>query len=215
MGYDTSKCFKLGVAAFLENIGMYRIPDHILTKKEKLTASELEAIREHPEAGAEIIRKMGVKLQWVADVALQTHERWDGSGYPRGLKGDAISEFASIIGLMDTYMAMTRNRPHRRSSGEADTAKLIIGSAKKKFPPKVVKGFLSQISLYPVNTYVKLNNGAIGRVVSTDAERPMRPTIELVRGPSGEPLFEPETVVLGESNLLRIMETIDAKDFSH
>lgn len=208
MNYDTKRLLQLGIAAFLENIGMYKIPDSILKKKGKLEEKELEVIRRHPEDGAAILFQMGKRYQWLAETALQVHERTDGSGYPKGLQGDDISEFACIIGLADTFVAMIRNRPYRKKFIQTDAVKFIIKEAKGQFSPRVIKLFLNQISLFPVNTSVRLNNRSIGRVLSTDKDQPLRPTIELLFDAQGNKLKNGETIRLSENPLLYIVESI-------
>jgi len=81
-----------------------------------------------------ILARMGEEYRWVVDVALQVHERADGSGYPRGLEGPQIDEFASIIGLADIYMALIRKRPNRDKLLEVEAIKFILKEAKGWFP---------------------------------------------------------------------------------
>lgn len=212
LGYNTEELLKLGLAAFLENVGMYRLPKEILEKQGKLSSDELAKVREHPKLSARILEDLGSKFQWLADTAIQTHERRDGSGYPQGLRGTEISELAAVIGLMDTYMAMIRKRPYRHEYVQTDAVKSIIQLGKGKFPQRVVKEFLNQVTLFPINTYVKLNNDSIGRVVATDESRPLRPTVELLYDGVGNRLQERKTVDLSASPLLHIVDTIDERD---
>jgi len=212
MGYDTKEILRLGLAAFLENVGMYLIPDTILKQEEKLDPRSLAVIRKHPNLSAQVISQMGEAFHWLARLALQVHERSDGSGYPKGLSGDEISEFASIIGLVDIYMAMIRNRPYRKKYMETDAVKSVIGIGKGKFPNKIVKEFLSEISLFPVNSYVRLNNKAIGRVVSTDKLHPLKPAIELLYDGVGQRLTKGKIVHLSSSPLLRIVDTVGEEE---
>ena len=208
MNYDTKKLLQLGIAAFLENVGMYKIPDSILNKKGKLEEIEWEVIWKHPEDSAAILYQMGKRYQWLAQTALQVHERADGSGYPKGLRGEEISELASIIGLADTYVAMIRNRPYRKKFIQTNAVKYIIKEAKGQFPPPILKVFLKQISLFPVNTPVRLNNKSLGRVLSTDKKQPLRPTIELLFDAQGNKLKNGEIIRLSENPLLYIVESI-------
>ncbi|MBW1704409.1 MAG: hypothetical protein JRJ86_04510 [Deltaproteobacteria bacterium] len=212
MGYDTKKLLRLGFTAFLENVGMYKLPDHILIKTGKLSPDEIAVIRKHPELSAQIFSSMGEVFTQLGEVALQVHERSDGSGYPRGLKGEEISEAASIIGLIDVYMAMIKDRPYRDKYIQTQAVKSVLDFGKGKFPPKVVKGFLNQISLFPVNTHVKLNNGSIGRVISTDQRQPMRPTIELLYDGLGRKIDKGKVIQLSESPLLHIVGSVDEKE---
>ena len=212
LGYDKKKLLEIGLAAFLENVGMYRIPEGILEKSTKLESGEIDRIREHPETSATILSRLGERYAWLADIALQVHERTDGSGYPRGLKGSEISETASIIGLVDTYVAMIRKRAYRDRILQADAIRFILKEGKVQFPTKILKGFLNSISLFPFNTYVKLNNKSIGRVVSTDRNHPLRPAVQVLFDGLGNKPERKEIVRLSDNPLLYIVETIDERD---
>lgn len=209
LGYDTKKLLQLGLAAFLENVGMYKIPQHILTKEGKLSPEEKAEILKHTEISAQILGQLGPSFHWLVDVAAQVHERADGSGYPKGLKGKEITEYASVIGLMDTYVAMIKKRPYRDKHMESDTARFIIGRAKEQFAPEVVRGFLDQISLFPVNTRIRLNDGSIGRVLSTDGTKPLRPKIEILLDRAGQKPLTSQVIDLSAFPLLRIESAID------
>jgi HD-GYP domain-containing protein (c-di-GMP phosphodiesterase class II) len=212
MGYDKKKLLEVGLAAFLENVGMYRIPDGILEKPTKLEPEEIDRIREHPETSAKILSRLGDRYEWLAEVGLQVHERADGSGYPKGLKGSEISEFASIIGLVDTYVAMIRKRAYRERILQPDAIRFILKEAKVQFPTKTLKAFLNSISLFPFNTYVKLNNKSVGRVISTDRNHPLRPTVEVLYDGLGNKPERREIVRLSDNPLLYIVETVDERD---
>lgn len=212
MDYDIKMLLRLGLAAFLENVGMYKIPDNILKSTSKLGETEIKVIRKHPQVSYEILGQMGERYSWLADVALQVHERADGSGYPSGLKGGEILELASIIGLVDTYVAMIKNRPYREKFIQTHAIKSIVEAGKKLFPPKIVKTFLNQVSLFPVNSYVKLNNGSIGRVISTDKNQPLRPTIELLYDGMGNKLDKIRVIRLSDDPLLYIDSSTSEKE---
>lgn len=212
MGYDTKRLLELGLAAFLENVGMYKIPDNILKKEGKLKEEEILLITKHPEASSQILSRMGERYKWLAEVALQVHERSDGSGYPGGLKEGEISELASIIGLLDIYVAMIKKRPYRDKLVQTDAVKFIIRDSKELFPSRVLKTFLNQISLFPVNTHVRLNNKSIGLVVSTDKNQPLRPTVEILYDGQGNKMEKREVVRLADNPLLHIIESIDEKE---
>lgn len=212
MGYDTKRLLELGLAAFLENVGMYTIPGLILQKQTKLDESEIDQIRQHPERSYQILSQMGEKYRWLAEAALQVHERADGTGYPKGLRGGEITELASIVGLVDTYIAMIRKRPYREKFLEADAVKFILKEAKPQFPARVLKAFLNQISLFPLNTYVRLNNKSVGRVIATEKNQPLRPTVELAFDGMGNRLEKGEIVRLSDNPLLYVLETLDERE---
>lgn len=114
----------LRIAGTLHDIGKLSIPSDILTKPSRLSAAEFELVKGHCEAGEKIVR--AINFDWpVARVILEHHEKLDGSGYPRGLKGDQISLGAQIISVADIYEAMTAHRPYRAALG-AEAAKTEI-----------------------------------------------------------------------------------------
>jgi len=213
LGYDTKRLLELGLAAFLENVGMYTLPSALLQKQSKLDESEVDRIKQHPEMSRQILSQLGEKYRWLAEVAVQTHERADGTGYPGGLKGGEISELASIIGLVDTYVAMIRKRPYRDKILQSDAVKFILKEAKTQFPSRVLKAFLNQISLFPLNTYVRLNNKSVGRVVATEKNQPLRPTVELAYDGLGNRLEKKEIIRLSDNPLLYVLETLDEREF--
>jgi HD-GYP domain-containing protein (c-di-GMP phosphodiesterase class II) len=212
MGYDIKMLLKLGLAALLENVGMYKIPESILEKRGSLDEKEMAVVREHPKNSYEILAQLGEKYQWLAEVAVQVHERTDGSGYPYGLTGGEIYDLSSTIGIADVYLAMTSDRPYRGKIVQTDAIKYILKEAKEQFPSKIRKVFMHEISFFPVNTYVTLNNKSIGRVLTTDKQQPLRPTIEVLYSGAGKKLEKPEIIKLSENPLIYITESIHEKD---
>ncbi len=214
LGYDLRMLLKLGLAGLLENVGMYEIPEDVLQKKEPLDDEAMDLIRAHPKRSYEILAEMGEKYHWLAEVAAQVHERADGSGYPYGLKREQIYEMSFIIGLSDVYVAMITDRPYRDRFVQTDAIKYIIEEGSGQFPTSIRKVFLNQLSLFPVNTYVRLNNKSIGRVLCTDKNQPLRPTIEVVQDSAGHKMLKRELIKLSENPLLYITESLHERDIS-
>jgi HD-GYP domain-containing protein (c-di-GMP phosphodiesterase class II) len=209
MGYDKKRLLPLAMISFLQDVGMYKIPAAILEKKGSLSEKELEVVKRHPEISAGILSKLGDKVGWLANLSLQIHERVDGTGYPRGLKEDKIHEFAFIIGLVDMYSAMRRDRPYRDRIEKMRAIKGIISSSKGKFPAKVVKVFLNQISFFPVGSQVKLNDRSAGKVIKTNPEFPLKPVVEILYDHAGNKLKPPKIIDLSQQPLLYVMESVD------
>ncbi len=116
LGWDEEKIKGLYLAALVHDMGKIATPAEILTKPSQLSETEMTLIREHPNTGYEILKD--VPFSWpIAEAVRQHHERLDGSGYPRGLKGDAIIPEARILGIADTIEAMTSHRPYRPGLG--------------------------------------------------------------------------------------------------
>ncbi len=131
-------------AALLHDIGKIAIPDEILNKNGKLTEKEYELIKEHPVKSAEIIRFLPDRDK-IYDIILHHHERWDGKGYPSGLKGNEIPLGSRIIAVADSFDAMLSTRPYRENLSIDESLKEIIKESGKQFDPEVVDAFLKRI----------------------------------------------------------------------
>jgi len=214
--YSDDELEKLGLASFLHDIGVTRLPENLLAKPNKLDQHEEETMKKHPEYGYDLILKLlGQEYLWLAEIVLQEHEREGGQGYPKGLKGDQIQEYAKIIGILDIYEALTHNRPHRQKILPYNAVREIIETHKHEFSPKITKALLSELSIFPLNSLVKLNSNEIGRVIETNKVQPLRPVIKIIYNTKGKEISEEKIVDLIKSPFLYITKSIDesqAKD---
>ncbi len=131
-------------ASVLHDLGKIGISDEILHKKSKLTKKEFDVIKKHPQIAADIIRP----IQFMHDIIpliLYHHERWDGKGYPTGMKGEEIPVGARIIAVADVYQALTSSRPYRKAFSEKEAIKMIKKEAGSHFDPNIVDVFLDMI----------------------------------------------------------------------
>lgn len=143
LGLKGRVCEVLAQASALYDIGKLGVPEHILAKAEALNEREWEQMRRHPEIGAGIIGEHRDPLLAQARVmALTHHERWDGTGYPARLKGDAIPLPGRIMALADAYEAMTATQRHRAPLAAEEAARRIAAESGKQFDPRVVAAFL-------------------------------------------------------------------------
>ncbi|MGM9572619.1 MAG: HD-GYP domain-containing protein [bacterium] len=181
----------LGIGAFLHDIGKIKIPIHILNKPGKLNDEEYNIIKHHPEYGFEFIRRNKNFNIISAHIAYQHHEKFDGSGYPQGLKGKQIHKLARITSIADVYDALTANRPYRKAYLPHKALEFILGGSATFFDPDIVKAFLKCISPYPIGTIVRLNTGEIGVVLKQNQEALLRPVI-LVYEKDGKELDKPK-----------------------
>jgi len=214
MGYDNDRLADLATTAFLQDVGMYKMPEDVLDKSGTLSNQEFKEIQRHPEISADILSRSEGDYAWMADVVLQVHERADGSGYPSGLKQEEIHDYAYIIGLADMYSDMISDGPYGERIEQNRAVRDIIDSAQAAFPAKVVKAFLHQISFFPLGSYVKLNDRSVGRVTDTDPGFPLRPTVEIIYDSLGSKLQKPRIVDLSQQILLYITGSIDENDIS-
>lgn len=130
-------------AAPMHDIGKIGIPDHILKKPGKLDPDEWKVMQMHPKYGADIIGEHDSKLMRMSrEIALSHHEKWDGSGYPNGLKGEDIPLSGRIIAIADVFDALTTERPYKKAWSVEDAVSTIEKDAGSHFDPKLVKVFL-------------------------------------------------------------------------
>lgn len=139
-GLDATRMKSLEFGSLLHDIGKIGVPDLILRKPAKLTEEEWVLMREHPTHGQQILK--GIEfLEGAARVVAQHHEKWDGSGYPLGLKGEEIDLCARIFSVADAFDAMTSDRVYRKGKPYSDAAKELDDWAGRQFDPKVVEAF--------------------------------------------------------------------------
>lgn len=211
MRLASHRLLQLATGALLHDAGMLRVDREILHKEGKLTDGELMKIKTHPVMGYQIISKDMKYPEEIALVALQHHEHWDGRGYPRGLKGEEINQFARIVTVADAYEAMVGERPYRNSMIGYSAMKAVLSDNGRHFDPQVLKAFLESMGVFPIGSIVQLNNASIGRVAENHAEAPLRPKIELLVDEFGTHLDGKESVDLLTKKNLFIVKAIDPK----
>jgi HD-GYP domain-containing protein (c-di-GMP phosphodiesterase class II) len=209
--FTSHRLIQLATGALLHDIGMVKVPKAILSKREKLTPEEINQIRTHPIHSYRVISKDLKYPDEIGLIALQHHEHWDGQGYPRKMKGEDINVAARIVAVADSYIAMINNRPHRGSIIGYSAMKNVLNDNGRHFDPKILKVFLESMGIYPIGSIVQLNNSAIGRVVQTHMEAPLRPTVELIIDEYGNKLGEREVVDLLAKKGTFIVKAVDPK----
>ncbi|WP_419779575.1 HD-GYP domain-containing protein [Maridesulfovibrio sp.] len=144
LGLPDRECELLHIAGHLHDIGKIGLPDSILKKEGRLTADEYEMVKKHPGMGADIVKPVvSVSgLDQITGIILHHHERYDGGGYPYGLKGDQIPFGARLIAVADTLSAMASNRPYRKALEFKKIVEEIKKCSGSQFDPLVVEAFL-------------------------------------------------------------------------
>ncbi len=144
IGLSPEEVSKVSTAALLHDIGKIGIPDKVLNKKGKFNGENWEAIKDHPRLGANIVSNIPNLVPCVSSI-LHHHERWDGKGYPEGLKGEEIPLEARILAIADSFEAMTSARPHRPALPHEEVVKEFRQGAGIQFDPKLVEVFIGLI----------------------------------------------------------------------
>lgn len=168
---------QLGTAGILHDVGKKNIPLEILDKPGRLTDEEYEFMKRHAMLGYEMLLSC-IELSSVTRVAvLEHHERCDGSGYPRGLKGNEITLFGKIVAVADTYDAMTTDRAYRNAFLPSEAVEYLMGSANRYYDLEVISNFMKCIAVYPVGTCVELSDGTKGIVMENYPDCILRPVV--------------------------------------
>jgi len=194
LGFGAAELHVLAMGAVFMDVGKTKIPTELLTKSETLTASELEVMKGHVAHGVAIVEKIQGIDGRVVDVVRCHHERYNGTGYPRGLSGEEIPIFARMAGIIDAYDAMTTPRPYAKPLSPYDATRQLGKLSAVEFPAEVVEQFIQAIGVFPVGTLVELNTGEVGMVIAQNRVRRLRPKVLLLLDRDKVPL-ESFTVV--------------------
>jgi HD-GYP domain-containing protein (c-di-GMP phosphodiesterase class II) len=160
MGLDEVQTRSAGLAGLLHDLGKAVMPMDVLNKPGKLTDAEFVIIKGHPVEGHKMLTT-GANVDPLAlEVCLHHHEKMDGSGYPDGLKGDEISQFAKMGAVCDVYDAITSNRPYKSGWDPAESLRKMAEWANGHFDPNVFQAFVKSMGIYPVGSLVKLTSRA-------------------------------------------------------
>lgn len=203
--YDERRCLALGLCALMHDVGMLSIPQEVLDSPQ-LTEQQFKLLRQHPVESQKMVQSFGKAFSWIGKIVVQVHERQDGSGYPRGLKEDQIHEVARILGLADTYEAMSHARADRKARVTYHALKEIIDLRNSHFDRKLIKALIHIVSIFPLGSLVKLNNGEVGRVIRTSRMHPTRPTVEILLDPRAQKVKPPGRVDLEDEPMLYIVD---------
>ncbi|HLJ03333.1 MAG TPA: HD-GYP domain-containing protein [Solirubrobacteraceae bacterium] len=172
----------LGLGLLLHDIGKLAVPTPILQKPGPLTQDERDLIENHPQAGFDLL----AGNSWsplVKAIVLRHHERWNGSGYPDGLRGHEIHPMARIAAVADVYDAVTSERPYAAARPAHEGLQIITGGAGTQFDPGVVDVFAGLVAPFPPGVEVKLNDGRRALVVEVPSDTLDRPLVRVIDNP--------------------------------
>lgn len=180
MGYPKDQLQKLAMGAILHDIGKMLVPEKILNKPDVLTESEFAEMKKHSILGYELLKEQPEIPVTAALVALQHHERYNGEGYPYGIKNDNIHEHARIVAIADVYDALTADRVYKNAVLPYECVEIIIASSGYQFDPKFIRTFVENVAIYPIGTIVQLNTGETAAVIDSNRILPTRPTVLII-----------------------------------
>ncbi|MDR1193308.1 MAG: HD-GYP domain-containing protein [Peptococcaceae bacterium] len=178
MGMSSKNLNLIGKCGMLHDIGKTAIPIEIINKKAKLSDDEFSLIQNHSPEGYYYLARRHIGAEELWEAVMFHHEKFDGSGYPKGLKEEEIPLMSRIISVADVYDALTSNRPYRMPMQPAEAVEYIMAGVGTSFDYDVVVAFINKLELYPLGSFVELSNGKIAVVLSNDF--PLRPVVQMM-----------------------------------
>ena len=196
LGLDEAQTRSAGLAGLMHDLGKALMPTEVLNKPGKLTNEEFDIIKTHPVEGHQMLIGSINVDPMVLDVCLHHHEKTDGSGYPKGLKGDEISLFAKMGAVCDVYDAITSNRPYKSGWDPAESLRKMAEWANGHFDPKVFQAFVKTMGIYPVGSLVRLTSGRIGVVMEQTGKSLTTPSVKVFFSTKSNMRIMPQVVDL-------------------
>lgn len=197
MGLDEHQLRRVGMGGLLHDVGKAAVPLSILNKPTQLSDEEFIIMREHPIIGAQLLMDAEAGEDLV-DMALHHHEKFDGSGYPHGLKGEEISLFSRMAAVCDVYDAVTSDRAYRKGWSPAEAMHKML-SWRGHFDSTLLHEFVRTIGIYPVGSLVRLASGRVALVVEASEISLMKPKVHVFWSLHAQREVTPEELDLGDS----------------
>lgn len=186
-GKDDNTVYAAGFAGLFHDLGKALVPLLILNAPRRLSQAEFAVMQRHPEMGYEQLRTVPGISKDVLTGALQHHERYDGTGYPKGLPSADISPIGSILAVVDVYDALTSKRPYKGSMFPHKALSIMYQHMRgKELHPDYLARFIRMVGVYPAGSVVTLEDGWTGIVMAVNPENPAKPKVRLLIDPRGK-----------------------------
>ena len=198
LNFDRDMLEELALGGMLLDIGNSTLPKSIAATAGAITEEQKAMLRQHVEMGARILSQSASVPQTVVDMVSSHHERFDGSGYPRGLYGNQIPPFGRIAGIADAYDAMTSETPYSKPMAAYDAARALNDMRGKAFAAEVVEQFLATMGMFPVASLVELNDGSVAVVLEQNPNNVLRPKVLVLLDENRTPLDQPTLLEMRE-----------------
>ncbi len=194
LGFDEQELGHLAIGGLLLDIGKCSVPVPILAKPGRLSVMERQFITRHVTSGFSLVRANERLHPRITSMILGHHERLDGTGYPRQLKGTDIPLFARIAAIVDSYDALTLDRRYASGISGHDALRLLSALRERSFDAALVGEFVHAIGVYPIGTRVMMVDGRQGLVCQQDPVWPLRPLVVVTANATGTALRAPQLV---------------------
>ena len=178
----------LGLIGLLQDVGMLKLPPGIPGRRADLALDEDEVFKSHVTHTVEILSQTAGLPPELPSLASLHHERYDGSGYPRGLKGSAISQTGAIAGIVDTFDMLTAPAPYGMQMPPSNALNVLFQNRGTQFHAALVEQFIQCVGAFPVGSVVELNSGEVGVVITQNLVKRLQPRVMVVQDANGNPI---------------------------
>jgi len=201
LGLSEADTREAGLAGLVHDLGKAMMPPEVLNKPGALTPEEFAIMKGHPEAGHRMLTEGRGVGAVPLDVCLHHHEKVNGKGYPKGLRGDEISVFAKIGAVCDVYDAITSNRPYKAGWDPAESITRMAQWAKDgHFDERIFQAFVKSVGIYPTGSLVKLRSGRLAIVVEQGEASLLKPVVKVFYSTKASEPLVPQLLDLGQSS---------------
>ena len=186
MGLSAEQVHDVGVGALLHDVGKTGVSEQIIRKPGGLSSEEWEKVKEHPQLGSNIIKRMEGVNEAVGRVIFEHHIKYDHSGYPQTTS--SLHPLSQIVTVCDAYDALTTLRVYQKPHDPVEAIKILDSFSGRHFNPDIMKAFVNMMGMYPVGTMVRFSTNEIGVVKKINMEAPERPVVKIIYGEDGHEL---------------------------
>jgi putative nucleotidyltransferase with HDIG domain len=209
LGLPKSDLRTLAVGGTLFDIGKLKVDKTLINADRPLTDEEFQKIRGHVSQGVEMVQQSGLMNQDVVDMIACHHERYDGTGYPKGLKDDEIPVFARIAAIVDCYDAITSHRSYAKAIPPSLAIKMLYEWKDQAFQGELVEEFIQTVGIYPAGTLVELSSGEVAVVVADYRTSRLRPRVMVMLDGQKRPLEKMRPVDLAVEKVMDSGASLD------
>ncbi len=199
------------IAALLHNCGMLRIPQAVIEKENNRSQIERKMFAAHPIYGYRAALSDFLYEERIALTILQSHERWDGKGYPSGLKQEKITIGARLIAVADAFISMLKTKSHQKRLSGHNALRILFADKGQRFEYSIVKVLIQCLGFYPIGSVVRLSDDSVARVIMANVQKPLLPRVRILSDKDGKLFLDDKGFVvdLAAQNTLSIAAEVE------